>query len=152
MMLRWLLASLHLLALGIGFGAVWARSVALHATLDAAGLRRVFAADMWWGVAAVLWIATGLLRAFGGFEKGTAYYLHNSVFLAKMGLLVLILVLEVWPMLTLIRWRQQVRHGASFNTAMARPMARISVVQAGLILLMVFAAAAMARGYGMQAG
>jgi putative membrane protein len=100
----------------------------------------------------VLWIATGLVRAFGGFEKGTAYYLHNHVFLAKMGLLVLVLVLEVRPMLTLIRWRQQLRRGEHPQTATARRMARISVVQAGLVLLMVFAAAAMARGYGMRAG
>ena len=102
MTIRWLFAALHLLALGIGLGAVWARARAFRSPLDAAGLRRVFYADAWWGIAALVWIATGLTRAFGGLEKGSAYYLHNHVFWTKMLLLGVILVLEVLPMLTLL--------------------------------------------------
>ncbi len=114
MTIRWLLAAFHLLALGVGLGAVWARGRGLQAPLDVSGLRRVFSADTWWGVAAFLWIGTGLVRAFGGFEKGSFYYLHNYLFWAKMGL-------------------------------------RISFVQVVLVVLMVLAATAMARGYGMPA-
>jgi len=117
MTIRWLLAAVHLLALGVGLGAVWARGRALQAPLDVPALRRVFYADTWWGIAAVLWIGTGLLRAFGGYEKGAFYYLHNQFFWAKMGLLA----------------------------------ARISFVQAVLVVLMVLAATAMARGYGVPA-
>jgi len=87
MTIRWLLAALHLLALGVGLGAVWARGRAFQAPLDVRGLRRVFYADTWWGVAALVWIGTGLVRAFGGYEKGSFYYLHNHAFWAKMGLL-----------------------------------------------------------------
>ena len=93
MTIRWLLAALHLLALGIGLGSVWARARAFRGPLDTVGLRRAFYADAWWGIAAVVWIATGLARAFGGMEKGAAYYLHNHIFWAKMALLILILVL-----------------------------------------------------------
>ncbi len=117
MTIRWLLAAVHLLALGVGLGAVWARGRALQVPLDGLAWRRVFYADTWWGVAAVLWIGTGLLRAFGGYEKGAFYYLHNHFFWAKMGLL----------------------------------FARISFVQALLVVLMVLAATAMARGYGVPA-
>src|SRR2546422_6593313 len=105
MTIRWLLAAVHLLALGLGLGAVWARGRALGGELDGSGLRRAFYADTWWGVAAILWIGTGLVRAFGGFEKGSFYYLHNHFFWAKMGLLAAILILEVGPMIALIRWR-----------------------------------------------
>jgi putative membrane protein len=150
MILQWVLATLHLLALGIGLAAVWTRGRALRSQLDQPGLAHVFLADTFWGVAALLWISTGLVRAFGGVEKGTAYYLQNDAFLLKMALLLLILVLEVWPMVTLIRWRIQVRRGAVPNTTPAPALARISQVQAGLVILMVFAATAMARGYGMQ--
>ena len=146
MMLRWLVASLHLLALPLGLGAVWARQRALRAVLDAEGLRRVFLADTLWGVAALLWIGTGLLRAFGGLEKGASYYLHDRVFYAKMGLLALILLLEIWPMSTLIRWRIALGCGASIDTTPALALARISQVQAGLVVLIVFAATALARG------
>ena len=101
-MLRVTLAALHLIALGIGLGAVWARARALNEqplTIDSA--RRAFAADTWWGFAAGLWIATGLWRLLAGTEKQTSYYMQNHIFFAKMGFLVLILALEMWPMITL---------------------------------------------------
>jgi putative membrane protein len=110
-------------------------------------LARVFVADNLWGVAAVLWIATGLWRAFGGLEKGTAYYLHDHAFYVKMGLLIVILLLEIWPMITLIRWRIQARRGPSVDLHVAALLSRVSDVQFGLVILLVFAATAVARGY-----
>ncbi len=151
MTIRWLLAAFHLLGLGVGLGAVWARGRAFQAQLDVLGLRRVFYADAWWGIAAIVWIGTGLVRAFGGFEKGRFYYLHNHVFWAKMGLLAAILVLEVGPMIALIRWRVAVARGSVPDTRAATRFARISFVQAVLVVLMVLAATAMARGYGVPA-
>jgi putative membrane protein len=62
-MIAALISSLHLLALAIGLPAVFLRGRALKGPLDADGLRRLLAADNVWGIAAVLWIATGLLRA-----------------------------------------------------------------------------------------
>lgn len=147
-MIRWLFAALHLLALGIGLGAIWARARGLFGTLDTAGLKRVFSADTWWGIAAILWIGTGAVRAFGGLEKGSRYYLHNEFFRAKMTLLVIILLLELAPMVTLIRWRIQIGRGIEPDTRLARRYAWISVTQACLIILMVLCATAMARGYG----
>ncbi len=145
-LLRWGLAALHLLALGIGLGAVWARARALNAPLDAAGLGRVFYADNLWGLAAVLWLSTGLVRALGGVEKGTAYYLSSDAFRIKMALFGGILALEVWPMATLIGWRR--RRGAAPDTRHAAAFARISRAQAALVLAMVVAATALARGIG----
>jgi putative membrane protein len=146
---RWLAASLHLLALGIGLGAVWARGRILRSSLDTRSLRQAFLADSLWGLAAVLWISTGLWRLLAGLEKGTGYYLQNHVFLTKMALLALVLVLEVRPMITLIRWRAAVSRGEAPDTAKAGLLARISFVQVGLIVLMILAATAMARGLGM---
>src|SRR5437867_13440949 len=117
MTIRWLLAAVHLLALGVGLGAVWARGRALQAPLDVPALQRVFYADTWWGIAALLWVGTGLVRVFGGYEKGAFCYLHNHLFWAKLGLVA----------------------------------ARISFGQAVLVVLMVLAATAMARGYGVPA-
>jgi putative membrane protein len=148
-MLSWLFAALHLVALGIGLGAVWARARALRGQLDEAGLRRVFFADACWGIAALLWIGTGLVRAFGGLEKGSAYYLQNHLFWAKMALLAVILALELGPMISLIRWRAAIRRGQQPDTGAAPRFARISFVQAWLVVLMVLAATGMARGYGL---
>jgi putative membrane protein len=147
-MLRWVLASLHLLALGIGLGAVWVRARTLRGKIDSGGLQRALRADAWWGAAALLWISTGLWRLLGGFAKTTAYYLQNHVFLAKMGLLLVILALEIWPMITLMHWRVAVATGKAVDLRRAPAIATISLVQTGLVVLMVFAATAMARGIG----
>ena len=152
MMLRWLLASVHLLGLGVGLAAVWVRGRGLKGPLDTSGLRRVFLADSLWGLAALLWIGTGLWRLLAGTEKPTGYYFHNHIFMTKMGLLIAILVLELWPMTTLLRWRARVRRGEVPDTALAPLLARISFTQAWIVVLMVFAATAMARGMNFSHG
>lgn len=108
--------------------------------------RRVFVADNLWGLAAIIWIATGLFRVFAGLEKSTSHYLHDRVFYVKMGLLLVILLLEIWPMVTLIRWRVATGRGSPVGLAVAPALARISRIQAGIVVLMVFAATALARG------
>src|SRR5579859_6676333 len=145
-MMRWAFAALHLIALGIGLGAVWARAQMLGA--QPPDLKRAFYADTWWGIAAILWIATGLVRLLAGLEKATGYYVGNSFFRIKMALLILILVLEIAPMINLIRWRVRIAHNEQPDTHTAPAFALISRIQAGLVLLMVLAATAMARGYG----
>lgn len=148
MSLRWLLAFVHLLGLGIGLGAVWARARALRGPLDSTGVRQVLSADAWWGIAALVWISTGLLRAFAGFEKGTTYYLQNHLFLAKMGMLIIILILEAGAIAEFSRWRAAVRRGFTPDNSRAGRIAGTSMIQAVLVILMVLAAAGMARGYG----
>ena len=146
MLMRWLLAALHLLPLGIGLGAVLWRGVSLRGPLDRVALQRVFLADTLWGVAAVLWIVTGLMRVFGGYEKDTDYYLHNGAFLLKMILLALIILLEIWPMVTLIQWRVRQGNQTLNDTSAASTIARICWIQSALVVVMIFAATAMARG------
>ena len=154
-MLRLLLAWAHLIALGIGLGAVWARGTALRRTPpDDESLSRAFAADTWWGIAAGLWILTGLARLFGGTEKATSYYMHNHLFLTKMVLLVAILALEIWPMIMLIRMRMLRGRGAleaASQGGTAQRIAVISLIEAGLVAVMVGLAVGMARGYGARA-
>ncbi len=151
-MLRLALAVLHLLALAIGFRAVIARGIALREPVTGDSLRRAFRADSEWGVAALLWISTGLWRYLAGTEKMTNYYNYNELFRTRMALLVLILALEMWPMITLIRWRVALgRGGAPANVvseSRARRIGAISFIQAALVVLMVCAAVGMARGFG----
>lgn len=146
--MRLTLAAVHLLALGIGLGAVWSRARSLRGRLDTEGLRRVFAADSWWGISAVLWLVTGLARLFMGTEKATSYYLSNTFFHAKMGLFLLIVLLEIWPMMTLMGWRRQRARSGNVATGSATRLAIVSTVQALLVVGIVFVAVAMARGYG----
>jgi putative membrane protein len=152
--LRIILAAVHLVALAVGFGAVRRRAAALKEPPTGASVRRTLRADADWGIAAGLWIVTGLWRYLGGIEKGTSYYNGNHAFLGKMGLLALILALEVWPMITLIRWRAALAKGGAPEAvavpATARRIATISNVQALLVVIMVFLAVTMARGLGVS--
>ena len=151
-MLRITLAALHLIALGLGLGAVVARGTALRESPSNAALRRAFRSDSTWGIAALLWIVTGVWRLISGIEKPTTYYLANHLFHAKMGLFLLILLLEVWPMMTLIRWRRAFSAGESAERLMTRGAGRriatISHLEALVVAVIVFVAVAMARGLG----
>ncbi|HUC44198.1 MAG TPA: DUF2214 family protein [Candidatus Sulfotelmatobacter sp.] len=146
MVLRWFVATLHLAALPLGLAAIWLRGSALRGSLDSGSWKRALAADNAWGASALLWIGTGVWRAFGGLEKGTAYYIAQPVFHAKLGLVALILLLEVWPMATLVRARIALKRGEPIDPAPARVIAAISRVQAALVVLTMCAATALARG------
>lgn len=148
MTLRWLIATLHLLALPIGVAAVAARASALKVTRDSSDLPRVFSADNWWGLAALLWLATGPWRAFGALDKGASYYLSHPLFHAKLGLFIVLLLLEVWPMVTLIKWRQARRKGQVPDLSKVGQLARISYVELAIVVIIVFLATAVARGFG----
>jgi putative membrane protein len=145
-----LLAALHYFALALGLPGVFLRGRALKRPLDREGLRRLFAADNVWGIAAALWLVTGLLRAFGGFEKGTAFYMASRLFWLKLALFALVVVLEMWPMLTLIRWRGAVRRGGVPDTSAARALFHVNHLELALVVVIVFVASFMARGFGLR--
>ena len=149
-MLAAVVSALHLLALALGLPSVFLRGRALKGCLDRDGLRRVLGADTVWAIAAVLWLTTGLLRAFAGLEKGTAFYLASSLFWLKMALFVLIVLLEIRPMVTLMRWRAALRRGATPDTSAARALYRLNHVELALVVVMVFVASFMARGFGLR--
>ena len=145
-----LLSALHVLALGVGLGAVFMRGRylrALRAGPQPRALDGLFAADTLWGVAAFLWLASGLARAFGHVEKEPGFYLRNGFFWVKMALFVAVVALEIWPMMTFIRWRIARRAGQPLPRfdSLAR-LVLVDDVQTVLVVVIPFVAAAMARG------
>src|SRR5688572_7869853 len=151
MLVRAVVAALHYLALGIGLGAVVTRGLRLRALrrapTDAAQLTPLFHADSLWGLAAALWLATGLLRAFAGLEKATAFYLRNGFFYVKMALFLAVFALELAPMVTFIKWRgARARGAAPWADAPVGRLVRLNDVEVVLVVLIPFAAALMARG------
>ncbi|HEX5633729.1 MAG TPA: DUF2214 family protein [Gemmatimonadales bacterium] len=153
-MLRVILAALHLLALAIGFRAVLERSAALRLAPGDAMLRRAFAADSWWGVAAILWLGTGLWRWLAGMEKTREFYRTADWFHLKLGLFTIVFLLELWPMVTLVRWRiARARRTPAEQVvvpAVAQRIAAIGRLQAVLLVAILTAAVAVARGYSLR--
>jgi putative membrane protein len=147
MLSHWFLAAIHLLAFALGLWGVLVRGSAFSRLAAGTALvRNVLVADNVWGISAIVLLITGLMRAFGGFEKGTDYYLQQPLFHLKMTLFVIILLLELMPMITLIKWRIALGRGASIDLGRAKLFARISHMEALLMMLMVIAATGMARG------
>ncbi|WP_394848069.1 DUF2214 family protein [Pendulispora brunnea] len=144
-----ILAALHLLALGIGLGGVYVRGRQLRYPLDDARLRNLFAADNAWGVAAVLWLVTGLWRFLGGVEKPTGWYLHNPLFHAKLTLFILILAFEAYPMTMLIKWRIRVKKNMSIDPSPLSRMRLFNRLEIASVVIIVFIATFMARGHGI---
>jgi len=146
-----ILSALHVLALALGLGAVFARGRRLRdlrrLPADAGALGRLFQADGVWGAAALLWIATGLLRAFAGLEKSPDFYLHNGFFWVKMALFALVFALEMLPMTTFVRWRAaRARGGAPAVNANLGLLITLNDVELAIVVAIPFVAALMARG------
>jgi putative membrane protein len=140
-----LLSAIHVLTLALGLGAVFLRGKALAGPLDDAGWRRLLAADNAWGVAAALWIASGLARMFFG-GKETVFYWRNGFFWIKMTLFAIVFLLELKPMTTFIRVRSAQRSGANLPQFSVDALRRINAAELRLIVVIVFVAAFMARG------
>lgn len=141
-------SALHVLALGVGLGSAVVRARALRGPLDATGIQRVLTADSFYGLAAMMWIGTGLWRALGPVGKTWAFYSANAVFHAKVGLFALVFLMEIWPMSTFIRWRIKLGRGEAPELSRAKALGAVTYVEVGCIVVIVFLAAFMARGVG----
>ena len=143
MWLTSIVASTHYLALGIGLGAIYARGRAIQRS----DLECIFFADNFWGIAAVLWMASGVARAFLGLEKGTSWYINNPWFHVKIGLFGLVFALELKPMITFLKWRGECRRGESprLHPQIIEQLKRINDFELGIVLLIPFIASLMAR-------
>lgn len=147
MLSQWILAAVHLFAFALAFWAVLTRGRAfIQLSAGTGEVKRVLLADNLWGLSALTLLITGAMRAFGGYEKGSDYYLHQPLFHLKMTLFVLILLMELAPMITLIKWRIASSRGVPLDSGRAKLYARISHVEALLLILMMVAATGMARG------
>jgi putative membrane protein len=140
-----LLSAIHLLTLALGLGAVFIRGRALARPLDEAGWQRLLAADTVWGIAAALWIASGLGRVFFG-GKETSFYWRNGFFWMKLALFALVFALELAPMTTFIRVRSARRRATALPQFSVEAYRRINSAEVALVVAIVFVASFMARG------
>jgi len=145
MVISALLSAIHMLTLALGLGAVVMRGRALARPLDEAGWQRLLAADNLWGIAAGLWIASGLGRVFLG-GKDPSFYWRNGFFWIKLALFGLVFALELTPMTTFIRVRTARRRGTALPRFSVAAYRRINTAEVVLVVAIVFVAAFMARG------
>jgi len=141
----------HLLVFTIA--AVLAAELALLGRpMSAPALRRVSSLDAAYGMAAMLILLIGFGRVFQG-AKGSAFYLHNPVFWAKIGCFLAVGLVSIVPTIRFLQWKKRLQADAGFVPAEAEVSRVRRLVQAELVLFVPIPllAAAMARGYGFGA-
>ncbi|MDB5806575.1 MAG: hypothetical protein JWN73_3897 [Betaproteobacteria bacterium] len=147
-----LLAYLHFISIFATFGMLCAELVLCRGPLVAAQVQRLARIDIAYFACAMAVLATGLLRLFFG-AKGVAFYLHNPVFHAKLGLFVLVGLLSVPPTLRFIAWRKRMKENeqATVTVAEAKSAARLIHIELALLAIIPLLAVLMARGVGIKA-
>lgn len=113
-------------------------------------LRRFRTLDGFYGMFAVLVLASGIARVVWG-AKGSDFYLSNPVFHAKVGLFVLVGLLSIYPTIQFLKWSRAASGDTGYAPASAikgRVRALI-LLQLALLAAMPLLAAVMARGIGI---
>ena len=142
-----LFAFLHHLAAFTVVAAIALEFVLLRGELTNWSARRLRAADMVLGIAAMVLLLVGLARVFW-FEKGATYYFHNHAFLTKFALFILMALLSIVPTIEFLSWRKAVEAGQVPVVAAAK-LKRVRMIVhielAAIVLILLFAAM-MAKG------
>jgi putative membrane protein len=149
-----LLASTHYLALALGFWGLSERTISAKKLANDPSrqdqwLPVIFRSDNLWGIASLLWIASGLMRAFGGYEKAPEFFVSNGFFHAKISVFAVIFAVELMPMIRLIRARLEFRHNpnvAPLSPQILRGIYRSGMIEIHLLVVMVIFASLMSRG------
>lgn len=150
LIVRSIMASLHHLAAFTVAATLIYEFVAYRKGLGMEEARRIQRVDLAYGISAGLVVLVGLLRVFF-FEKGANFYTHNPMFWIKMSLFVVIGLLSIYPTIRFLKWNSSLSAGQAPeipDDEFKRIRLLLSLELVGLILIL-FAAPAMARGIGM---
>ena len=145
-----LLAAFHHVAVFAMVIVLGTEMVLMRPGLDAVTVARLGRLDLVYGALAGLVLVAGALRVFFG-AAGWDYYVTNWVFWTKMGLFALVGLVSVLPTVAILRWRKRQAAEPGFvpDDVEVRRHRRLIHLEAGLLLLIPVAAAAMARGIGL---
>ncbi|PJI48642.1 MAG: hypothetical protein CTR55_13350 [Pseudomonas sp.] len=143
-------AYLHYLSIFILFALLVLEHQLFRLPLDLSRARSLVIVDLAYGVCASVVLLTGAARVVW-FAKGPDYYLHNSLFHAKIGLFVLVALLSILPTMTFLNWRNELKAGRVPEPSERRAKLVIMTIRVELLALMILPllATLMARGFGM---
>lgn len=143
-------AYLHYLSIFLLFALLVLEHRLFKLPLDLDRARSLMRIDIAYGITASLVLATGLARVLW-FGKGSAYYLHNSLFHAKVGLFVLVALLSTFPTVVFLGWRNSVKAGqVPVLSPRTGKLLEITLrAELTLLLVLPLLGALMARGFGV---
>ena len=116
--------------------------------LNKAVVERLARIDAIYGMAAMLVLASGVARTVWG-VKGSAWYWTNPLLHIKLTLFIIVGVMSIFPTITYIRWRKQVRADGTLPAeAEVRKTRKLVMIQAHILVLIPLFAVFLARGFG----
>jgi putative membrane protein len=145
-----LLAAAHFVLIFLMIGFLAAEWAMLLEPLESSALRRLGRVDLGYGIAAGALVVVGICRVLFG-AKPSLFYTSNPVFWVKMAILLVLALVSILPTVRFIQWQKR----ALKNSTTPIPkdelrMVKLALhVQATLMILVPFVAAAMARGWGL---
>jgi putative membrane protein len=144
-----LFAFLHHAAAFTLFAALAVEWVLIRNELTQASARSIMRADLIYGVAAGVVLVVGFLRVYF-FEKGSEYYFHSAPFITKLTVFLLIGLISIYPTVVFLKWGKPLKEGRlpEVPPAQLRTLRLILHLEQGGIVIMLLAAALMARGIG----
>jgi putative membrane protein len=149
MLVDLLLAIGHHLLIFALLGVLVMEMMILRPEMSPAAVLRVGRIDSIYGVLAGLILIVGFSRVFFGI-KGSAFYLGNPVFWAKIAAFAAVGLLSIPPTIRMIGWRRQAERSPGFVPAAAdvQNVKRFMHLEGFVFILIPVFAAMMARGYG----
>lgn len=143
-----LIAGLHYLGIMALAAALVVQVFTLRSAVSLETVQRLARVDLLYGMAAVVVLATGLLRLTTAYGRGPAFFMHNGVFHLKVTLFVIVALLSIVPTVRFLRWRRHaLRTGEPALPAAAdfRNTRRLVMVELHILFLIPFLAALMVR-------
>ena len=111
-------------------------------------VERLARVDAIYGMAAILVLATGIARTIWG-VKGSGWYWTNPLLHVKLTLFIIVGLISIFPTITYIRWRRQLRENKSLpSAAEVRKTRRLVMIQAHILVVIPLFAVFLARGFG----
>jgi len=144
------LAILHHLGVFAVAGIIAAEWALVRSEMNVARIKQLSTIDTLYGMAAGLVLLIGFARVYFGL-KGSAFYVQNPVFWAKIAAFIAVGILSVPPTLLFMTWRNKAKTDPSFvpSSNEIASVRRYVTIEAHIFVLIPILAAAMARGYGL---
>lgn len=144
-----LMAFLHHLAAFTVVAALAVEVVLFKPPLSLLQARRLLRTDSVFGAAAGAVLIIGLLRV-AYFEKGPAYYWHDTFFLVKFSAFVIAGLISIYPTITFLSWSRSLRAGTvpELTAERVRRVRLCLMLELAAIVVILLCAPLMARGFG----
>ena len=144
-----LMAFLHHLAAFTLVAALAVEVAMFKPPLSLLQARRLQVTDNIFGAAAGAVLVVGLLRVWF-FEKGPAYYWHDTFFLAKFAAFVIAGLISIYPTVVFLSWSKSLKAGTvpEIPAERVRRVRMCMMLELTAIVVILLCAPLMARGFG----